>query len=201
MRAMIHTVGHSNHPVVRFIALLLQHQIATLVDVRSTPASRFNPQFNRKALAASLAEHDVAYEFLGVELGARTDDPACYIDGRVSYERLAATPQFRRGLERVRTLAAAGRTALMCAEHDPLDCHRNILVGWELRREGDSIAHILRDGRLESQEEADARLIARLKLDADDLFAGGQSERAAHAHAMQAMRIAYVRPAARRRDS
>jgi len=193
---MIYTVGHSNHPLERFLALLAQQEIGTLADVRSRPASRFNPQFNRKALAASLTERGIAYEFLGAELGARSDDPACYADGRVSYGRLAATPAFRRGLERARALAEKSRTALMCAEHDPLDCHRNILVGWELRRGGDSIAHILRDGTLESQEATDARLVRRLKLDADDLFArsGSQRDLAARAHEMQGARIAYGPP-------
>src|SRR5687768_7064539 len=102
---MIHTIGHSNHPLERFVALLLEHDIGIVADVRSHPASRFNPHFNRATLEAALAARDVRYEFLGRELGARTDDPQLYIDGRVSYAGLAATETFRRGLARLNELA------------------------------------------------------------------------------------------------
>src|SRR5688500_15964772 len=87
----VFTVGHSTHPIEHFLALLQQHGIEVLADVRSTPFSRFNPQFNRERLAQSLATAGIRYEFLGEELGARSNDPACYENGRVSYARLAAT--------------------------------------------------------------------------------------------------------------
>lgn len=169
---MIFTVGHSNHPIERFLGLLREHGITTLADVRSTPASRFNPQYHRKALEKSLADAGVAYEFLGAELGARTQDPQCYENGRVSYRRLAATATFQRGLDRLLSIGRQRRVAIMCAEYDPLDCHRTILVGYELARRAERVTHILRDGALESDQAANVRLVERLKLESDDLFAG-----------------------------
>lgn len=198
MSAAVYTIGHSNHPIERFVSLLQQHGIELLADVRSKPASRFNPQFNRKALEAALAANGIRYEFLGAELGARTDDPTCYENGRVSYRRLAATEPFRRGLERVRSLADESRVAIMCAEYEPLDCHRTILVGRELSKANVPIAHILRDGAIESGDEADATLVERLKLRPDDLFApadaNGKRELIDRAYEIQGARIAYTLP-------
>lgn len=202
MSAVVYTIGHSNHPIERFVSLLQQHGIQIVADVRSKPASRFNPQFNRKALETALAANGMRYEFLGVELGARTEDPTCYENGRVSYRRLAATEPFRRGLERVRLLANESRVAIVCSEYEPLDCHRTILVGRELSKANVAIAHILRDGTLESGNEADARLVERLKLRPGDLFAAtatsADRELIDRAYALQGARIAYSSPTSRR---
>lgn len=92
MSATIHTIGHSNHSARRFIDLLLGASIDCVADVRSTPFSRRNPQFSRKALAASLKDAGIEYWFLGDALGARPKDSAYYEDGKVSYARIAATP-------------------------------------------------------------------------------------------------------------
>ncbi len=168
---MIYTIGHSNHPIDRFIALLRQHDIEAVADVRSTPYSRFNPQFRKEKLQAALAAAGIRYVFLGEELGARTKDPACYDEGgRVSYGRLAATDLFRRGLDRLRTGMHSHRIAIMCAEREPLDCHRTILVSRELERAGVPITHILSDGSLESHRDAMQRLANSLKLAETDLF-------------------------------
>lgn len=187
---MIFTIGHSNHPIEHFLGLLREHGITTLADVRSTSASRFNPQYNRKALERSLADAGIAYEFLGAELGARTQDPQCFENGRVSYRRLAATETFQRGLERLLSIGREQRVAAMCAEYDPLDCHRTILVGHELARRGERIAHILRIGTLETDDAANARLVERLEVSPDDLF-GGQ-DLVERAYEMQAARAAWT---------
>lgn len=185
----IYTIGHSNHPIEHFLSLLGKNAITVLADVRSTPFSRFNPQFNREKLARSLAEHGIRYEFLGEELGARSKDPACYEDGRVSYRKLAETSLFQHGVQRVLSLAAAERVALMCAEKDPLECHRMILVTPELVRRGSTVTHLLADGKVETNAEAVKRLRERLKLAQEDLF-GGDDYRD-EAYALQARKIAY----------
>jgi uncharacterized protein (DUF488 family) len=192
---MIYTIGHSKHPIDRFIALLQQHGVNALADVRSTPYSRFNPQFNREKLTAALAAAGIRYVFLGEELGARTKDPSCYDDtGRVSYARLASTDLFRKGLERLLTGMRDHRIAIMCAEREPLDCHRTILVARELEKAGVPVSHILQDGSLESHRQTMQRLAAVLKLTATDLFRT-PDELIEQAYEKQAGRIAYVRKA------
>ncbi len=168
---MILTVGHSNHPIERFIGLLQPHGVTALADVRSTPYSRFNPQFRREKLQAALAAGGIQYVFLGAELGARSEDPAVYdTDGRVSYALLAKTDLFRRGIDRLKTGMATHRIAIMCAEREPLDCHRTVLVSRELVREGVTVTHILADGSVETHDHAMQRLVSQLKLPATDLF-------------------------------
>lgn len=191
MKAPIFTIGHSTHPIEHFVGLLQQHGIQWLGDVRSTPFSRFNPQFNRASLSQSLGAVGIKYEFLGEELGARSNDPSCYENGRVSYARLAATPLFRRGLARVREAAETQRVAIMCAEREPLDCHRTILVTRELEREGEEVTHILADGSLEENSHAVGRLIKKLRLPTDDLF-GDSPELIEAAYDAQAAKVAYV---------
>lgn len=191
---MIHTIGHSNHPIQKFLDLLLQHDITAVADVRSNPYSRFNPQFRREKLQASLAEAAIQYVFLGEELGARSQDPACYdATGRVSYTKLAQTPLFQRGIERLKKGATEYRVSIMCAEREPLECHRTILVAHELVRQSLAVTHILADGSLESHEQALQRLVVSLGLSTpDDLF-GTSADLIEQAYELQAERIAYVR--------
>ena len=156
---MIYTIGHSNHPAERFIQLLRQHDIGAVADVRSQPFSRFNPQFNREKLGSALREAGIHYVFLGQELGARTKDPHLLgEDGRVSYAKLAGSESFRRGLDRLMTGMQQHRIALMCAERDPLQCHRTLLISPELERAGVAVTHILGDGTLETHAHLTERL-------------------------------------------
>jgi uncharacterized protein (DUF488 family) len=150
-QSAVFTIGHSTHPIETFLELLRAHAVTAVADVRSAPFSRFNPQFNEDALAHSLKTADIAYVFLGRELGARSDDPACYEQGRVHYGRLAKTALFQAGLGRVLHGSEKQRIALLCAEKEPLDCHRTILVARALTERGVAVEHILADGRLESQ--------------------------------------------------
>ena len=164
------TVGHSNHPLEAFLALLQRHGVTLLADVRSAPYSRFNPHFNRRALDAALSARGIAYLFLGRALGGRPEDRSCYEDGRVRYDRLARTPLYREGIDRVVEEAEHRRIALMCAEKEPLDCHRTILVGRSLAERGIAVTHIFADGMLESHDATMDRLLDSMKLPREDLF-------------------------------
>ena len=126
--------------------------------MRSRPFSRRFPQFNKERLTTTLGQHGIAYVFLGKELGARSDDESCYENDQVQYPRLAATALFKQGIDRALTGADKFRVALMCAEKEPLDCHRTLLVGRALQQRGASIAHILADGSIETQAQAMTRL-------------------------------------------
>lgn len=192
---MIYTVGHSNHPIEHFLRLLQGPGVTLLADVRSTPYSRFNPQFRRDALAEALGKTGIEYLFLGEELGARSRDPACYDEGRVSYRKLAATGLFRQGIDRLLMAAKSHTVAIMCAEKDPLDCHRTILVARELVKRGQTVAHILASGEVESHEQVMERLREKLKIEPADLFGDDVNEQA---YELRGQQIAYVDPKAAR---
>ncbi len=164
------TVGHSSHDLEFFSGLLALHHVTAIADVRSMPYSRYNPQFNRERLAERLKSSGIKYVYLGRELGGRSDDPSFYEHGRIRYDRLARTSCFRKGLERAVRGAEEYRIALMCAEKEPLDCHRTLLVGQELDSLGLDVAHILPDKPLESHADAMDRLLARFGLDDYDLI-------------------------------
>jgi len=190
---MIFTIGHSTHPIATFLSLLAQHGVASIADVRSAPFSRRNPQFSRTNLERSLRDAAISYHFYGKELGARSEDPACYESGKVQYERLARTQLFQDGLARLEQLAAERRTAILCAEKEPLECHRTILVSRHLSARGAAILHIHADARLEPHEHAINRLIRQLRLPSEDMFRT-RDDVIAEAYRMQGQRIAYTRP-------
>jgi uncharacterized protein (DUF488 family) len=190
MQEAIFTIGHSTHSQEHFIALLRQHGIIALCDVRSTPYSRVNPQFNREELRQSLRANGIIYVFLGKELGARSEDPACYEHGKVRYDRLAHTDLFRRGIERVQEGMKKYKLAIMCAEKEPLECHRTILVARHLAALGLDVWHIHADGRLESHVDAMSRLVRMLNLPEHDMF-HSREELLADAYHLQEERIAY----------
>lgn len=185
------TIGHSNHPIERFIALLRAHDVTALADVRSMPYSRFNPQFTRKALERSLREAGITYVFLGKELGARSEDPSTYDKGRVSYDRLSRTESFREGIARVKKGAIEHTIALMCAEKEPLECHRTLLVSQALERDRVSVAHILANGSLESHHDSLIRLLGVVGLPKEDLFRS-QDELITEACMKQEIKVAYI---------
>jgi uncharacterized protein (DUF488 family) len=154
---MLYSIGHSNHPIGHFIALLESAGVKLLADVRSYPRSRFAPQFNRDALERTLPESGIDYLYLGQELGGMAR-------GKIS--RAA----FEQGVARL--VAESGRqpTAMMCAERDPLDCHRWLWLSRELTARGIEVTHILADGRVESQRETEDRLLEAEGLAGEDFF-------------------------------
>lgn len=194
MHETLYTIGHSNHPIEKFVQLLAKHRISAVADVRSRPYSRMNPQFNRENLHVALKARGLAYVFLGRELGARTEDRNCYVGGKVQYDRLARTSLFQEGLERITDGVRTHRIALMCAEKDPTTCHRMILVCHELRQSLLQIAHIGADGTLELNAEAEARLVRATGLPEVDLFTSS-IETVEEAYRRQAERIAWVESA------
>jgi uncharacterized protein (DUF488 family) len=185
------TIGHSTHPLERFIELLEKFGVTAVADVRSKPYSRHIPEFNREALEHVLRGNEVAYVFLGRELGARSKDPTVYREGRVQYRKLAQTNLFKTGLQRVINGAQSHRITLLCAEKDPLSCHRTLLVARELDALGIPVAHIHADGALEPHAEAMDRLLRLVGMPTADLFLT-KEELIAQACDIQGRRIAYV---------
>ena len=201
MRQELFTVGHSTHSLAHFVLLLRQHRITAVADVRSAPASRRSPHFNERALAEALwATAEIRYVYLGRQLGARPTDPECYDhDGRVQFDRLANTWSFRQGLQRVQQGSERYRIALLCAERDPLECHRGILIAPAMTAEFPQLLHIGPTGELETHAEAEARLLSRLHLPDRDLFRD-HADLLAEAYRLQELKIAWRRPRERSSD-
>ena len=184
------SIGHSNIAAERFLALLRDVGVDTIADVRSTPLSRRFPWFSGKNLAATLTQHGITYLAYGDTLGGRPRDTALYRDGVADYEAMARQPDFQIGLDRLLADAARSRVCLMCAEREPLDCHRCLLVARSLGERGLTIGHILHDGTVEPHAATEQRLLALIGA-SDDLFVTGQDERLAAAYRRRARAVAY----------
>src|SRR5260370_22380864 len=154
------TIGPSTLAADRSVALLKSERVSAIADVRSVPFSRWCPWFSSKALAQRLAEEGIVYIPLGDALGGRPRDPSLYRDGVADYEAMAARPEFAAGLAQVVDESARHRVCLLCAERDPLDCHRCLLIGPALAQRGLAVGHILADGTIEPHSASDARFRA-----------------------------------------
>ena len=186
----VFTIGHSNHSLEKLIALLNKYSITAICDVRSHPYSKHNPQFNREHIQSELKRHDILYVFLGKELGPRSEDPACYANGKVQYHLLAQSRIFQQGLERLKKGMQSFRLAILCAEKDPIMCHRTILVCRHLQSEDIEIKHILEDGSFESHVDAERRLMQLLKIPKLQLFESTE-ELIQRAYDIQSEKIAF----------
>jgi uncharacterized protein (DUF488 family) len=166
----VYTIGHSTHAMKQLVELLDLYGVDAVADVRSHPYSGFNPQFNRESLDADLRRASISYVFMGHQLGARTDERHCYVDGSVDFDLLASTQPFQDGLARVSKGAKSSRIALLCAEKDPLACHRGVVVCRYLAGLGVGARHILADGQLEDHGRSVTRLLDEVGMANGDLF-------------------------------
>ena len=157
----IKTIGHSNHPIERFLDLLKAGGVALLVDVRSMPYSRRFPQFGKERLAKSLAAAGIGYVHEGAALGGKPE-------GGGNYDALAERPAFKDALGRLIERAENTTLCLMCAEKEPLDCHRTVLVSRRLAERGVPVDHLLADGGTRPHSDVEDALLA--KKGGPDLF-------------------------------
>lgn len=186
----VFTIGHSDHSREHFERLLKSARITAIADVRSAPYSRRAPHFSKDELRHSLREIGIVYSYLGHELGGRPRDKSFYCAGTADYEKMANTAFFKKGISRVISGAARYRIALLCAERDPLDCHRCLLVGRELSRQGVQVEHILSDGSCQTHAAIETRLLKAANSREDDLFVS-RDERIASAYRERSRKIAY----------
>jgi uncharacterized protein (DUF488 family) len=151
----IYTIGHSNHSSEKLIELLQQHAIGCLVDVRSQPYSRYNPQFNREPFAAALQKAHIQYVMLGASLGGRPEEKDLYEPGqeRPNYGRQRQTALYQQGLRQLAHLAQIQTVAILCSEGNPHECHRQWLITPDLLDAGYTVLHILPEGQLEIAEK------------------------------------------------
>lgn len=187
---LLYTIGHSNRTPEELLELLQRHGVTAVADVRSQPYSRYLPDFNRDALKNLLQKSGISYAFMGQELGARRSEPDCYVDGQAKYELVQNLPAFQTGLDRIRTGSAQHRIAMICAEKDPLTCHRSILIARVLQSEFE-IQHIVSEDETESHAELEKRLLRHWKLEGQQLFATAD-ELLEEAYKKQAEAIAFT---------
>ena len=189
------TLGHSNLEFTSFLKLLRDARIELVVDVRSRPQSGRFPQFNQAALEKQLESERIGYLFLGEELGGRPDDEDAYRpDGRVDYRARRKSYAFGAGLERVLRELQARTLALMCAEEDPLECHRFLMICPELAASGVLPLHIRKGSRIETQEAAETRLLESNgfgDVAANTLFPDARAGAVEKAYDLQADKFAF----------
>jgi uncharacterized protein (DUF488 family) len=148
----IYTIGHSNHELDDLLALLRQHGIELLVDVRSSPYSRYVPQANRETLARALEAVGIAYHWQGDRLGGK---PTGIV---ADYDELRGNPAFREGIVDLLDMASKRRTAIMCSEGDHRQCHRHKLITPVLLDQGVHVLHIQPDGTLVDEDKVPRQL-------------------------------------------
>ena len=191
----VFTIGHSSLESEAFLRLLGKHRIELVIDVRSQPSSGRFPHFNGAALEKALESAGMAYLFLGEELGGRPNDPDVYgSDGVVDYRARRKSYAFNAGLERVEREVENRRAALMCAEDDPIECHRFLMICPELAAREIGPQHLRKDGSVETQEAAEDRLLRATgfaDLAANTLFPGARTEALEKALELQARKCAF----------
>lgn len=160
VKPIIYTIGHSNVPAKKIIDLLRQNGIQVLVDVRSSPYSKYVPQFNREMLQDVLQREGLDYKYAGEYLGGRPKDSTCYKNGvipdghadflqLVDYPAVMTKEWYQKGIERLLDIAREKPTAIMCSEEDPARCHRQHLISQTLLKQGIEVLHIRSDGSLQ----------------------------------------------------
>lgn len=169
--ATLHTVGHSRHSIDAFIALLKQNQIEGVVDVRGQPYSGHNPQFNREPLADSLRAAGIDYTWSGKYLSGRPREARFYgTRGEVLWDELRTRPEFHDALDLLAAEAQSRRLVLVCAEEDPMRCHRRFLLTPPLLDRGLEVLHLRGDGRAEPESALLQREAAENACRQQDLF-------------------------------
>ena len=190
-KKIIHTIGYSAHSVESFIAALKKFHITAIADVQSQPYSKFKPEFNRESLKNYLSNKGIEYVFLGDNIGARIKAPECYRNGQVDYELISKHPLFQEGIDRLLEGIKKFSIALMCAEKDPINCHRTILICKTLKKYQIQINHIIDADTFENHTETEHRLLKLYHLEQPDLFMS-EAQRLAEAYFRQEKKIAYV---------
>ncbi len=166
----LYTIGYAPFSMEDFIATLRRYGINALVDVRSSPYSKYKPEFKKDPLNKTLADNRISYIFLGGLVGARVEDSTCYTDGILNYDLLKETDKYQTGITRILNGMKDYRIALMCAEKDPLNCHRTFLISRTLRSYPVKILHILEDGLLEEHTSLEKRLLKLYERDQPSIF-------------------------------
>lgn len=187
----IFTIGYSVLEINEFIEILKKFKIDVLADVRSQPFSRHKPEYNKHSLSKFLNKENIKYIFLGEECGARISNLECYINGKANYSLIANTDSFKNCLNRIKKGMKKYNICLMCAEKDPINCHRTILICRNLRFNNFDIKHIIAKGNIEDHSKLEKRLMKLHKIQENDFFIS-KKELIEKAYDIQSEKIAYT---------
>jgi uncharacterized protein (DUF488 family) len=184
MAGMIFTIGYGNRSFNCVADLLQRERVDFLIDVRSNPLSRFNPEFSREQLDRLLRDLGIRYLFMGDALGGRPEDSSCYENGHVIYGRVRQKEFFCKGIDRLHDAWTKGfRLGLLCSEIRPEQCHRSKLIGVALADRGTDVMHLDGEGKCVSQSE----VLLRLQHPQHDLFGAELCSRKAYRSKASAM--------------
>ncbi len=165
----LYTIGHSTYPEEHFTELAKHFELDYILDVRSTPYSRFTPQYNQELIKHTLEKENIKYAPMGKYFGARQPDQTCYPNGYLDFELFRKSELFIAGVANVIKGLEKHNIALMCAEKNPIDCHRAIMVARGFALAGVSVEHILHDFTLLSQAQLDEMLLEKYFPDRNQL--------------------------------
>lgn len=155
----VYTIGYGARDIDTFLALLREYQILYLIDVRTSPYSKYKPEFSKSSLQTRIEAENFKYVYMGDSLGGQPKDASFYTDGKVNYQILSQASFYRSGIDRLHQACRSGqRVALMCSEGKPEICHRSKLIGQTLSSEGLEVLHIDENGEILSQSEVLMRL-------------------------------------------
>ncbi len=196
MSSRLYSIGYATKPIPTFIEQLNRYHINVVADIRSVPFSKTFHDYHQGAIQGHLVRAGIRYVYLGEELGPRSKEPHHYdACGQVQFDRLRHSSLYKQGVERLKTGIQRDYTiALMCAEKDPANCHRSLLIGYDLQRTlGMTLWHITHNGELEDQTALEQRLSHMHQLD-EDLFLSAE-EAQEKAYQQQLKKTSYRRPA------
>lgn len=146
----IYTIGHSTQKTEKFIKILKENKIELLIDVRSSPYSKYTSNFNKKELQEIITENNILYKYLGQKIGGKPSNKEYYYkNGEINYIKLSKTSKFKEGIESIIKLSKKYNIVLMCSEENPYLCHRHHLISQKLQEKGFTIIHIRKNGKLE----------------------------------------------------
>lgn len=205
MSNLLYTIGYSGFAIDDFIKALHQYGIDVIVDVRSSPYSAYYRDYDKENLMRQLKQSGVMYGNFACEFGARQEDKSLYLNGRLDFEEFAKTDRFQKGITRIRTGTMQGHIcALLCAEKDPIYCHRAILVARAVYESGFDVQHIIPNNGssiTKTQRDIEEELLDQLDkltgrgqinlFDAETAFEKSREEKLIEAYRIQNDKIGF----------